>query len=351
MQAEAGRSAPRWFGPLVATATLIAVFGVAEVAARLVSYLTPAPRVRELPDAWVGLPVLDGLSDVYKPNARGLHNGVLYETNSLGLRGPERELGRAAGVFRIAVIGDSITAGSGVLYEDSYPALLESQFDARERVSPGRSLEVLNGGQPGLTAPLVIRRLEAAGLRYEPDLIVYGYTLNDIEGDAYRRSLTSAFAGPEHFAESPLHLVRLLGPRWNALLALAGARGSYEFELDDNYFDNPAAFAAVTRSFDRLAKIRDARRVCVVLLLHTKLHQLGRLHPFDAQYALVAAAARERGFHVIESFAYFKGMKDSSLWVRPDDPHPNPRGHQIFYRALADGLRELPESCWRQERP
>jgi hypothetical protein len=141
--------------------------------------------------------------------------------------------------------------GSGVVYEDSYSALLEARFDARSLLPPGTRLEVLNLGAAGLEAPMVIRRLEQLGLRYHPDLIVYGYTLNDIEGKDYRRSTTRAFSHPNYFAGSRLHLVRLLAPRVQWIRGLLGARGSYEFELADNYFENPEAFTrwgAFTRS-------------------------------------------------------------------------------------------------------
>lgn len=336
-------------GPLVALATLLLLFLVAEGTARIILRLTPPPEQLELPEARRDLPRLAG-AELRKAHVRGLHLGALYETNSLGLRGPDIPLAKPADVYRIAVIGDSFAVGSGVAYEDSYAALLEANYDATQQLPPGHRIEVVNAALPGIPTQQVVGRLERLGLRYHPDLIVYGYTLNDIEGEAYRVSTRPEFTNPFYFYDSPLYLLRVLGPRWSAVRGLMKAEGSYTFELHDNYFDNPKAWAAVGAGLDRLAEIGNERGVCVVLLIHTHLYALGALHPFASEYALVAEAGRKRGFHVVESFAGFEGIEDRSLWVNPANSHPNARGHQILYEVLADGLRELPASCWRSGR-
>jgi hypothetical protein len=65
-----------------------------------------------------------GLSEVQPSqlahaNVRGLYNGVLYQTNRFGIRGREVPRRKPADVFRIAVIGDSFTMGSGVLVQEA----------------------------------------------------------------------------------------------------------------------------------------------------------------------------------------------------------------------------------------
>ena len=56
-------------------------------------------------------------------------------TNSIGLRGPELEDPKPE--IRIACVGDSVTFGWGVSYEESYPARLE-----RLLIERGRSVRV-----------------------------------------------------------------------------------------------------------------------------------------------------------------------------------------------------------------
>jgi lysophospholipase L1-like esterase len=92
-----------------------------------------------------------------------------FRRNSLGIRGPEYSLRPPSGVFRILVVGDSVTAGANVEERDAYPAQLEAALAARE--APPR-YEVLNAGVPGLDIRHIVDRLETVGLRYDPDLII-----------------------------------------------------------------------------------------------------------------------------------------------------------------------------------
>jgi hypothetical protein len=279
-----------------------------------------------------------------RPNVRGLVGGALYATNSAGFRGPDRSLEKPPGVFRIAVFGDSIAMGAGVTQEETYAFGLER---ALETIRPGRRYEVLNLGLGGLNARFAVDRLVRLGLRYEPDLLVYGYTLNDIEGPAYRRSVEFAAIDPLRFASSPLALLRILGPRFDSLRELVLApRGSYSFELDENYFRNPRAWQEVLRALDRLARVARERGSCAVVLVHTRLYWLSLLHPYRRHYAAVLEAARARGLHAIESFRTHGGARAESLWVGPFDPHPNARGHELLLAALLEGLADLPETCW-----
>lgn len=266
-----------WREAALVAASLLVTAAALEGAARLLWRQEVGQR-RPLPPEWRALPVVNGLFEMARANVRGLVGGALYETNSAGFRGPERALRKPPGVFRIAVIGDSFAMGSGVTQEETYADRLERALAAAH---PGRRIEVLNLGLGGLAASAVVDRLVRLGLRYDPDLIVYGYTLNDIEGPAYRRSVDWSFVDPGRFARHPLYLWRLLGPRFASLRELAFApRGSYSFELDENYFRNPEAWQGVLESLDRLAALSRERGSCALVLVHTHLVWLSALHPY-----------------------------------------------------------------------
>jgi lysophospholipase L1-like esterase len=284
------------------------------------------------------------MRELARPNARGILGGALYETNSAGFRGPERTLKKPPGAFRVVVIGDSIAMGTGVLYEETYAARLETALAAR---FPDRTLEVLDIGLGGLNAPWIVKRFERKGLPYDPDLVIYGYTLNDIEGKEYRRTADTGFTGPLAFSDSPLYVWRYLGPRLNSLRELLGSPPrSYRFELDENYFRNPEAWREVLEAFDRLAELARQREICAVVLVHTKLYSLGWLHPFRRHYDLVAEAAHERGLHAIQSWPSFEGRNSAELGLNVFDSHPNAEGHALLLDALRNGLVTLPDACW-----
>lgn len=322
-----------------------------EGAARLVwPSATQEPEARE--EASPDLPELITLSDFARPNGRGrMRCGGLYRSNSAGFRGPEIPIRKAPGSFRIALAGDSLTMGSCVEERETYAMLLEKALN--ERGYEGRRYEVLNLGMAGSNIHHVVIRARRIGLRFGADMIVYGWTANDIEGPAYETSCSPEArakwkAGYRRFDGSPSYLLRVLWPRWQSLRdALDPPRESYQYEVMWNYFQNPEAWADFTAELDRWAQIQAKHDLCVIIFLHTNLYYLNFLHPFRAIYHRVAEAAEERGLVTIGSFDVHRGHRAEALWARPHDPHPNATGHRLLARALLAGLKELPPHCWR----
>jgi hypothetical protein len=295
---------------------------------------------------WDDLPKLKGMFVVAQPNARGTTAGVLFENNSHGFRGPERPLVKPAKSFRVAVIGDSVTMGFGALFEETYAARIEVGLN---EVRSDFDYEVINVGLSGLEAPAVVARFEAKALQFDPDLVLYGYTLNDIEGKHYRKSYGGRDRNNTRFFESPFHTWRILGPKMMAMSDLLFApEGSYQHELDDNYFANPKAWQEVLRAFDRLQKISDERGICAVLMVHTRLESLHALHPYQRFYEVVNEAAVERGFFTVISQPAFDGREATDLWITPFDAHPNGEGHALLAQVALERLAGLPDRCWER---
>jgi len=339
-----------------ALANLVLVaFGLAvalvlcELVARLTWRPEPAspPVVARHPE---GLPVLRTLMQLAPRNVRGvLPNGVYYRTNGLGVRGPDYDRPAPPGVFRIVTVGDSVTMGAGVEEEDTYSAQLAVDLAVRH---PGRRFEVINGGLAGLDIVQVVGRLEKIGLPYAPDLIVYGWTMNDITGPPYR-----AFSRPkssyalyhavyDRFAGSRWYLLRVLWPRWVSFRELVAPHPhSYTAELRYNYFENREAWDRFAGQLDRLAEIGRGRGICVVVFIHTSLVRLNAFHPLRSIYERVGEAAAARGLYAIQSLPVFVGHDDDALRVSYYDWHPNRAGHALLAQALADGIDALPPVC------
>jgi lysophospholipase L1-like esterase len=82
------------------------------------------------------------------------------------------------GVFRIVCLGDSITFGSGVAPQDSYPKILETLLNKEGKTG----FEVLNFGVPAYTSYQGLKLLQTYAMKYSPDLVVVGFLWNDIGG-------------------------------------------------------------------------------------------------------------------------------------------------------------------------
>ena len=333
----------------------LAVFGLAvalglcEVVARLTWRPSPPPppAIARHPE---GLPVLRTLMQLAPRNVRGvLPNGAYYRTNSLGVRGPEYDRPAAPGVFRVVTVGDSVTMGAGVEEEDTYSARLAATLAARH---PGRRFEVINGGLAGLDIVQIVGRLEKVGLPYDPNLVVYGWTMNDITGPAYREfdrpksSYALYHAVYDRFAGSRWYLLRVLWPRWVSFRELIAPHPqSYTAELRYNYFENREAWDRFAAELDRLAEIGRERGICVVVFIHTSLVRLNAFHPLRSIYERVGEAAEARGLHAVQSLSALAGRNEEALRVSYYDWHPNRAGHALLAQALADGMDALPAEC------
>jgi lysophospholipase L1-like esterase len=101
--------------------------------------------------------------------------------SSAGLRDREYPERAALGVFRIAVIGDSVAYGYGVEQHETLSEVLERLLN-ETGIGSGQRYEVLNFALEGYNSAQIARRLETTGVRFHPDLVVYVYCLNDPEG-------------------------------------------------------------------------------------------------------------------------------------------------------------------------
>jgi len=336
-------------GPIaLMSGALFASLAVAELIARL-TWHAPMQPVPAVPTP--GLRELKTAEDLAVPGMQGIYNHVFFRTNHAGFRGREYDVEKPPGTFRIVIAGDSVTMGSGVLEEEAYPALVEQALNTRRT---DQRYEVLNLGLIGINIHQVMDRIEKLGLPFHPDLIVYGCTLNDIQGPLYRRSMDVPFnmedqAWYHRFNESRSYLVRFAAPRIESVRQLIRPqRGTYLFELLDNYDDNPPGWAYFLHGLDRLATISRRERIPAVVFLHTSLEYLNVFHPYRRVYGRIAGSAEALGLHAIQSFPVFRGHNEESLWVDVFDAHPNAAGHRLLAQALFDGLERLPPATWQR---
>jgi len=109
------------------------------------------------------------------PNTQGRGWGTDISINHYGFRGRDYSLEKPPGVYRIVVLGDSITFGNNLPADQNYPALLEKIFSRN-----GKHVEVLNLGLGGYDTLQEVATLEDVGLQFSPDLVILGYCINDI---------------------------------------------------------------------------------------------------------------------------------------------------------------------------
>jgi GDSL-like lipase/acylhydrolase family protein len=168
----------RFVGPsvLVVLSTLFALLlGEAAVRALYKDETVMFPRYHT--DYRYGRYTLRGI----RPNSKFRHTSVdgswTFVHNSRGMRDSrEFRYDKPAGTIRVLALGDSNTQGYEVRQNETYAAVLE-----RYLAKHGVRAEVLNAGVSGFSTAEALAYLENEGYKYQPDVVVLGFSANDYE--------------------------------------------------------------------------------------------------------------------------------------------------------------------------
>lgn len=132
---------------------------------------------------WINRPIYRKSPNPYLryelvPGAKSINATI----NSAGFRGPEYSVNKAADTFRIVMLGDSEILSVMLPESDTLPAQLENLLNQNSHLL---HYEVLNFGVEGYNTFQELELLKTKGLKYNPDLIILNYILNDPEPGEY----------------------------------------------------------------------------------------------------------------------------------------------------------------------
>ncbi len=161
-----------------------------EIAVRVVA---PTPgKVQFVPDAVTGFRHAPN-QRVHVSDGNGLQRDVppfkaLFETNQYGDPDIDRPVEKPEGVFRIAVIGDSMVEAAQVPREERFTTLLEAQLNDLmiEEGGKFRQVEVLNFGTAGFGTAQELLYYRHHVRTFDPDLVLLVFLAgNDIKNNSY----------------------------------------------------------------------------------------------------------------------------------------------------------------------
>jgi len=292
--------------------------------------------------------------------------------SSAGLRDREFSTPKPPGVFRIAAIGDSVTYGSGGPRELAWPKRLEERLAGLSATPawstsapPGEPpIEVLNLGVPGYNVTQVVRRLRLRGLAFDPDLVVYGYVLNDpqaysLEGAALHDMREAAARGEPPGAGAAVRwlshsrlfllvhaLVTSNAARSRAVVAGLPPDPAYaasDGPARDAYFRGLHADAEGARrlsaGFAELAALSREHGLRVLVAIFPLFDEGGPDTSLADVHAEVAELARRAGLDVLDLLPAYRLAGDlGRRGLRIDFLHPSPFGQRIAAAAMLDHL-------------
>ena len=115
----------------------------------------------------------------------------IQRSNNIGLRGPDIQLRKKTGTYRILMLGDSFTMGEGVSDNLTFSALLEEFLNSNDGAINGKNVEVLNAGVDSYCPILSFIQLTKIAPLLEPDLVIHNLDMTDLTQEvAYRNVAT-----------------------------------------------------------------------------------------------------------------------------------------------------------------
>ena len=117
------------------------------------------------------------------PGFRGVFKGGHFFVNQSGFRDKDWPVEKQNGTIRIAVLGTSMSMGSGVHQDESYPSVLQRMLD--EDAGIAATVEVLNFGRGGYGPDDFVDMLGPQAMKYRPDVVLvepYDLTKRGLHG-------------------------------------------------------------------------------------------------------------------------------------------------------------------------
>lgn len=252
--------------------------------------------------------------------------------NSLGFRDVEHAVEKPEGVFRLVIIGDSVAEGRDVEADSTFGRVLERRLNAR---GGGRRYEVILLAHIGYSTSQEIVLLQDKAFRYDPDVILWSYCLNDPAHPVYHNAngdLGRYYDRPRSYV-----LARIEAFAFRVKQKYRGTECPTEFHA----FLHCAFWPEVQENLRRIGSITLRRRVPVVFVIHPVFEKGVGFDEYSLRdvHAQLAAEARANGFDVVDLRDAFRAYSPSGLKIDSDtyyDPwHMNARGHRVAAQAIA----------------
>lgn len=296
-----------------------------------------------------------------KPGAervvKAADHAASYRINSSGLRDYEYPIQKNNRVFRIVVLGDSVTFGHGVELDQAYHKILERMLNLGLKIR--LRYEVLNFGVSGYNVAMEAIVLREKALRYKPDLVIVGFNLNDgdpppkleeiLEGRGSKTSGRIPLPGKAWLQEhSYLYGIVAIGGT-EVFLRLGVWKRELMYGLTANLFESITEPRRETESWRKvsdgliqvleLSRKVNAKVVLVAFPLQVQMDYDPRRPPMGnltlqdlrrPQEKLREFAA-EKGIAFVDLLPVYNSLrtKNRPLFVNDVTSHPDEKGHRI----------------------
>jgi lysophospholipase L1-like esterase len=303
---------------LFAAVTVVGLFGVAEVGARLIHgwnrHWLDCHRYHPklgwcLRENWAG---------------KWSWTGGFARISPEGLRSDTPIGPKPPGEKRLLILGDSVTFGANVRTAEAYP----QQLDARCRQA-GWPWRVLNGGVTSYDPAQEVEWFEEFGLHLQPDALAVGFCHNDLwasrrtQADELGTPLATTGLAGNWLTEHSLIAFKLHRGLGHLHAAIARRTGERSPMIDVTAPVN--GWDLVASSYRRLAELARQRQLPVCLLVFPSLESLQPTGTYHTT-GQVTRLGEELGWLVIDLAPAFAPHREA-YFLPNDTIHPNAAGY------------------------
>lgn len=294
-----------------------------------------------------------------RPKSEDTWGGTPVSINGKGLRGPELDYAKQPNVKRILYLGDSVTFGFQLnSYKQTFPYLMENLLEEKSEIE----VETINGGVGGYSPWQEYIFLSTEGIKYEPDLIVVAFVLNDVSeklglvkfgGAGEGWQLENAVSGEfeKVFEKSSIvYFARKIGARIRfGDNVQQGAQEKETAMVKDVVFspdrsDIQEAWETTLQNVRKIFDYAKTKNIPAILVVFPFTFQFDNIHTLSSPQRILNEYASNIEVPVIDLLPIlFKRMEEDG--TRPsdlflDEDHLTPVGSKIVAEILVGFVRE-----------
>jgi len=274
-------------------------------------------------------PAVPEMSHEHAPNLNAQLMGVEVSTNSFGYRDSEYSKEKQPGIYRILLLGDSLTLGWGAENSCTFARLLETWLNDKLTKDGSKTrVQVINTGIGNYNTSQELASFEAKGQTFKPDMVILNYFINDAEPTPNKKAF---------FLARYSYLYMWMWGRINTVSRNLITHETFDKYYSDLYRNEAPGWIKTQEALTRIGKMSRQDGFTLVMSLLPELHAVGPNYFFQDVHNKVLTAAASAGIdRIVDTTALFANEEPSSLWVTPDDAHPNCKAHRIIAQGIFD---------------
>jgi hypothetical protein len=289
-------------------------------------------KVISMPESWKRTP-----TQVAGAARADYWHGVLEVYNSDGMRWAGPFPAKREGIYRVIVVGDSLTYGDGLAEEWRFSDLLDQWLKQQFRI------EFLNLGADGLQSEDILRVIRRYVPVLKPDLVIYAVCINDfLPSSRGQYNYYYPFPLPEALKDILIRHTRagaFLSEYYDGALRRLHLRSDFLDDVLTDFEGYQRRFARDVAEMNRIVRIAGLPPMLAIVLDQYPAYG-GRGY----RIAKIAESALMRAsVEVVQTEDYYRRYHDKAMNISQWEGHPNEVANYIWASMLDKQLRARPD--------